>query len=192
MPGISDPGERVVQAAMAAGVAVEVVPGPSAVLTALVLSGLPAERFCFEGFLPRKGGKRSARLAALAAESRTTVVFESPQRVARTIDDLVAVCGPDRPFAAARELTKRHEEVWRGTLAAARAWVAGIEPRGEWVLVVGGAPEVETGDSEVLAALQGRLDAGLSRSAAVADVAADLGVARGRVYKLALEGSSGP
>jgi 16S rRNA (cytidine1402-2'-O)-methyltransferase len=192
MPGISDPGERVVQAAIAAGVAVEVVPGPSAVLTALVLSGLPAERFCFEGFLPRKGGQRSARLAALARESRTTVVFESPHRVARTLDDLVGACGLDRPVAATRELTKLHEEVWRGTLAEAQAWVAGMEPRGEWVLVVGGAAERETGDDEVVAALEERLGTGMSRSAAVAEVAAELGVPRGRVYKLALEGSRGP
>jgi 16S rRNA (cytidine1402-2'-O)-methyltransferase len=120
------------------------------------------------------------------------VVFESPHRVARTLDDLVGACGLDRPVAATRELTKLHEEVWRGTLAEAQAWVAGMEPRGEWVLVVGGAAERETGDDEVVAALEERLGTGMSRSAAVAEVAAELGVPRGRVYKLALEGSRGP
>ena len=117
MPGISDPGERLVRAAVDAGHVVEVVPGPSAAVTALVASGLPTGRYAFEGFLPRKGSGRSARLAEVAAERRTTVLYEAPHRLARTLADLAAACGADRRVAVARELTKLHEEVWRGTLA---------------------------------------------------------------------------
>ena len=116
MPGISDPGERLAAAAIEADVAVEVVPGPSAAITGLVASGLPAGRFVFEGFLPRKGSGRTARLAELAGERRTVVLYEAPHRVARTLADLVDVCGADRRVVLARELTKLYEEVRRGTL----------------------------------------------------------------------------
>ena len=122
MPGVSDPGSRVVRAVAAAGLTVTVVPGPSAVLTALVGSGLATDRFCFEGFLPRSGQERRSALAAVAAEPRTTVLFEAPGRVAATLADLAASCGPARPVSVARELTKLHEEFWRGTLAEAVAW----------------------------------------------------------------------
>ena len=114
MPGISDPGERLVRAAVEAGHAVEVVPGPSAAITALVASGLPTGRYAFEGFLPRKGSGRTARLAEIAAERRTTVLYEAPHRLARTLADLAAACGGDRRVAIGRELTKLHEEMWRG------------------------------------------------------------------------------
>lgn len=187
MPVISDPGERLVRAAADAGVPVEVVPGPSAALAGLVVSGLPAGRFCFEGFLPRKGAERAARLAALAVEPRTSVLYEAPHRVARTFDDLTVVCGPDRPVVAARELTKLHEQVWRGTLEEAVAWVSAVEPRGEWVLVLGGAPETAPAGGDVDAALRVRLAGGMERRAAVADVAASLGVARRLVYQAALD-----
>jgi 16S rRNA (cytidine1402-2'-O)-methyltransferase len=186
MPGISDPGERLVRAAVEAGVAVEVVPGPSAAITALVLSGLPADRFCFEGFLLRKGGERKRRLAAIAAETRTTVVFEAPHRVAALVLELGSACGADRPVAVARELTKMHEEVWRGTLGGAAAWLASGEPRGEYVLVIGGAPAVVVDDAAVERALERRLAAGDARRSAVDAVAAALDVPRRRVYQAAL------
>jgi len=188
MPSVSDPGARVVAAVAAAGLTVKVVPGPSAVLTALVASGLATDRFCFEGFLPRSGRHRTERLAAVAVEPRTTVLFEAPGRVAATLGSLAAVCGDDRPVVVARELTKLHEEVWRGTLADAADWAAdGV--RGEVVLVLAGAPAVvavEIGDDELAVALTERLAAGARTRGAVDDVAAAYGVARRQVYELAL------
>jgi 16S rRNA (cytidine1402-2'-O)-methyltransferase len=139
MPGISDPGERLVAATPAAGFAVEVVPGPSAAITALVVSGLPTSRFVFEGFLPRKGAARAERLRDLVGERRTIVLYEAPHRVARTLADLVGALGPARQVVLARELTKLHEETWRGSLAQAVDRVTEVEPRGEFVLVVDGA-----------------------------------------------------
>jgi 16S rRNA (cytidine1402-2'-O)-methyltransferase len=187
MPAISDPGERLVRAAAQAGVAVEVVPGPSAVIAALVLSGLATDRFCFEGFLPRKGGERRDRLAALAAETRTTVIYEAPHRVARTLGDLVEACGGERQVALVREITKRFEEVWRGTLAEAVERVAAQEPRGEWVLVVAGGEPAEVTEAAIAEAVAERVAAGAGRREAVDEVAAALGVPRNRVYRLALE-----
>ena len=188
MPGVSDPGTRVIAAVAAAGGVVTVVPGPSAALAALVASGLPTDRFCFEGFLPRSGRERAERLAALAGEVRTAVLFEAPGRVGRTLADLAAACGPDRPVAVARELTKVHEEVWRGTVADAAAWAAdGV--RGEVVVVLGGAPVAGppvVADEVLVAALAERLDAGERVRGAVDEVAAAHGVARRRVYDLAL------
>ena len=188
MPAVSDPGARVVAAVAAAGLPVTVVPGPSAVLAALVSSGLATDRFCFEGFLPRSGRDRAERLSALAAEPRTTVLFEAPGRTAATLRDLAGVCGADRPVAVARELTKLHEEVWRGTLAAAADWAAG-GVRGEVVVVLAGAPEVEAGeggDDVLLGALAEEAAAGARTRGAVDRVAADHRVARRRVYELAL------
>ncbi|MDQ2754879.1 MAG: 16S rRNA (cytidine(1402)-2'-O)-methyltransferase [Actinomycetota bacterium] len=130
MPGISDPGARIVETAVAAGVLVEVVPGPSAFVAALVASGLDAARFCFEGFLPPKGGERTARLSVLANETRTVVLYEAPHRVAKTLHDLRAVCGGERRVSVGRELTKLHEEIWRGNLDGALAWVSAAPPRG--------------------------------------------------------------
>jgi len=186
-PAVSDPGQRVVAAAVAAGHPVTVVPGPSAAIAALVASGLPTDRFVFEGFLPRKGAERGRRLAAAAAEQRTVVLYEAPHRVARTAADLAAACGPDRPVALARELTKVHEEVWRGTLRDLVARVAEVAPRGEHVLVLGGAAEAAAaGDADIEAALADRLAAGDDRRAAVAAVTEALGVPRRRVYELSL------
>jgi 16S rRNA (cytidine1402-2'-O)-methyltransferase len=193
MPAVSDPGARVAAAVAAAGLTVTVVPGPSAVLAALVSSGLATDRFCFEGFLPRSGRGRADRLATLATEPRTSVLFEAPGRVAATLADLGAVCGGDRPVAVARELTKLHEEVWRGTLEGAAAWAAG-GLRGEVVLVVAGAPEMEDAevDESVLAGeLTAALAAGARTRGAVDDVAARHGVPRRLVYELALRLRSG-
>jgi 16S rRNA (cytidine1402-2'-O)-methyltransferase len=188
MPAVSDPGARVAAAVAAAGLTVTVVPGPSAVLAALVSSGLATDRFCFEGFLPRAGRARTERLAALAAEPRTSVLFEAPGRVAGTLRDLAAVCGGDRAVAVARELTKLHEEVWRGTLDDAAAWAApGL--RGEVVLVLAGATvpgEGEVAESVLAADVTAALAAGARTRGAVDEVAARHGVPRRRVYELAL------
>ena len=187
MPGISDPGERLVAAAAAAGHTVEVVPGPSAALAGLVASGLPTGRFVFEGFLPRKGSGRTERLAAVASERRTVVLYEAPHRLARTLADLVGVCGPTRRVALARELTKLHEELWRGNLSGAVARCAEVEPRGEYVVVLDGAPAPAVADDDAIrAALAEARGAGASTRDAVSEVAAALGVGRRRVYDLAV------
>lgn len=188
MPAISDPGERVVRAVIDAGLPVTCVPGPSAALTALVLSGLPAARFSFEGFLPRKGPERARRLAEVAGDRRTTVLFEAPTRVAGTLRDLAAVCGPDRRVAVARELTKVHEEVWRGLLGdAVERADAAAGARGEHVLVVEGAPEPDpAGPDDIEDALRARLAAGDDKRAAVAAVTTALGVSKRTVYDAAL------
>ena len=189
MPGVSDPGARLVSGVAAAGLTVTVVPGPSAVLAALVGSGLATDRFCFEGFLPRSGKERRSALTALAAETRTTVVFEAPGRVAGTLADLVETCGAERPVVVARELTKLHEEFFRGSMAEAASWAGSRTVRGEVVLVVGGAPVVEdqgVGDDVLSAALAERLGAGERTRGVVDDVAAAFGVPRRRVYELAL------
>jgi 16S rRNA (cytidine1402-2'-O)-methyltransferase len=186
MPGISDPGAQLVRACLDAGLPVEAVPGPSAALTAVVLSGLPSDRFVFEGFLPRKGRARAERIAALADEPRTTVLFEAPGRVRATLADLAAACGPHRPVAVARELTKVFEDVWRGTLADAARHAERTEPRGEHVVVVGPAPErAPPGDAEVEAAVRAALADGRSARDAASDVANALGVPRRRAYDAA-------
>jgi 16S rRNA (cytidine1402-2'-O)-methyltransferase len=186
MPGISDPGAGLVRACLDAGLPVETVPGPSAVVTALVLSGLPTDRFVFEGFLPRKGRARAARLAVVADEPRTTVLFEAPGRVRATLADLAAACGPDRAVALARELTKAFEEMWRGKLADAARHVQRAEPRGEHVIVVGPAAErAPAGDAEVEAAVRAALADGRSARDAASDVAHALGVPRRRAYAAA-------
>lgn len=187
LPVLSDPGEQLVRAATATGHRVEVVPGPSAAATALVGSGLPAGRFTFEGFLPRKGSGRGQRLGEVAAERRTVVLYEAPHRLARTIDDLVAVCGPDRRVVVARELTKLHEEWFRGTLAQAAQWCASSEPRGELVVVIDGAPVPPPAtEHDVDAAVRAALAAGLSARDAADEVAAALAVPRRQAYQAAI------
>ena len=187
MPGISDPGQRVVAAVAGAGHRMEVVPGPAALVAALVVSGMATDRFVFEGFLPRKGTDRRRRIDGLVREHRTAVLYEAPHRVAVTVVDLLAACGADRPVALARELTKVHEEVWRGTLGAASDHLSTKVPRGEYVIVLGGAPEAApASDADIEAALAGRLAAGDDRRGAVAAVASELDVAKRRVYELAL------
>jgi 16S rRNA (cytidine1402-2'-O)-methyltransferase len=190
MPAISDPGQRVVAAVLDAGLAVEVVPGPTALATALVLSGLPSDRFCFEGFLPRKGPDRAARLAEVAAEVRTVVLYEAPHRLRRTLEDLVAVAGADRPVAVGRELTKLHEEVWRGRLGEACDRAAGDPPRGEHVVVLGGAPAApapQWDDDDLRSLLLAAIERGSSRRDATDEVVARTGAPRRRVYALAAE-----
>jgi len=189
-PGISDPGERLVRAVTAEGYPVEVVPGPSAAIAALVTSGLPTGRFVFEGFLPRKGSGRTERLHVLASETRTIVLYEAPHRLARTLADLVDALGAERRVAVARELTKLHEEVVRGTLADALAWATRDTPRGEHVLVIEGAPEAEdASDDEVLVAVRDALARGLSTRDAASEVAHALGVPKRRAYSLATAAS---
>ncbi|WP_419848911.1 16S rRNA (cytidine(1402)-2'-O)-methyltransferase [Candidatus Poriferisocius sp.] len=186
-PAVSDPGAKVVKAALKIGGEVEAVPGPSAALAALVVSGLPTGRFCFEGFLPKKGRPRAERIEELARESRTMVLFEAPHRLARTLGDLASALDRDRVVAIVREQTKLHEEIWRGTLADAVARVEDIEPRGEYVLVVAGCPDpAPPSESQIRAALDELLADGLSRRDAAAAVAADLGVSRRAAYQLSL------
>jgi 16S rRNA (cytidine1402-2'-O)-methyltransferase len=187
-PGISDPGAWLAAQLAAAGATVSTVPGPSSVLGALVVSGLPTDRFCVEGFLPRKGPERRRRLGALMADARTTVVLEAPNRVAATLAELAAT-DEARPVAVVRELTKLHEEVWRGTLGEAASVFAAREIRGEVVLVVGGAPPAPpAGDDDVEAAVREALghdpSAGPRQVAEL--VAASLGVPRRRAYEAAL------
>ena len=193
LPGISDPGERLVRAAAEEGLEVSVVPGPSAALAALAISGLPTGRVAFEGFLPRRGSGREERLADLRTERRTMVLFEAPHRLARTLGDLVASLGPDRRVALVRELTKLHEEVWRGTLAEALGRSEADDPRGEHVVVVegGGLPEAAA-DDELSAALEARVAAGLSTRDAVAEVASAFAVPKRRVYAIATGSTGAP
>ncbi|MUH50032.1 MAG: 16S rRNA (cytidine(1402)-2'-O)-methyltransferase [Actinobacteria bacterium] len=187
MPGISDPGERLVRAAIEHHHTVSAVPGPSAEVMALVISGLPSHRYVFEGFLPRSGTERAQRLREATAERRTVVLYEAPHRLARTLAELHSICGPDRRVVLARELTKLHEEVWRGTLGEAVARVAEREPQGEYVIVLDGA-ELPPGatDDDIRAALDTSLGAGASRKSAVASVAQLLDVPKNRVYDIAL------
>jgi len=189
-PGISDPGSRLVRAVLDAGLPVSAVPGPAALVMALVISGFDTTRFVFEGFLPRSGRDRTVRLAEVAAERRTIVLYEAPHRVQRTVADLAAACGGERRVALARELTKKFEEVWRGTLADAVAHVAEHEPRGEYVVVVEGAPVVsvdDLSDEAILDALRAALAADDNRKTAVATVMAQTGAPKRRVYDLALQ-----
>ena len=174
--------------ALAASAGVEAVPGASAVLAALVVSGLPTGRFCFEGFLPRKGVKRGDRIAALVNESRTTVLFEAPHRLTRTLAELAQAMGDVRRIAIVREQTKLHEEVWRGTLGAAVLWAQANELRGEHVLVLAGSDELPTPtEAQVRAAFTEQVAEGLSRRDAAIAVAKDLGVSRRVVYQLSLK-----
>jgi 16S rRNA (cytidine1402-2'-O)-methyltransferase len=178
-----------VVAAVEAGIPVTALPGPSAVTTALAVSGLPVDRFCFEGFLPRKAGERRRALAELAAEARTLVFFEAPHRLAAALADLAAAFGADRPAAVCRELTKVHEEVRRGTLGELAEWATG-DVRGEITLVVAGAAPL-TGSGEAPAELANRVAereaAGLSRKDAIADVAREHRVPKRNVYAAVLQ-----
>ena len=190
MPGVSDPGYRLTAAAAAAGIRVTVLPGPSAVTAALAVSGLPTDRFCFEGFPPRGGGERARRFAELATEPRTIVFFESPRRAGTTLRELAAVFGAERRAVVCRELTKTHEEIRRGPLGELAAWADG-GLRGEITLVVGGAtaasPEARAAEVSTAAAeVDRRVASGSSRKDAVAAVAAEAGLPRRLVYEAAV------
>ncbi len=192
MPSVSDPGFRLVREAHEAGVAVTSLPGPSAALAALVLSGLPVARFAFEGFLPRKAGDRRRRLASLATEERTMVFFEAPHRLIDSLADMVATLGPDRQAAVCRELTKTYEEVKRGSLAELAEWsTEGI--RGEITVVIDGASPEEvrsaaglSTDAEITEAVASAMAEGLSRKDAAAQVAQAAGLSKRRVYDVSL------
>ena len=194
MPAVSDPGYRLVAAAVAAGVRVTALPGPSAVTAALAVSGLPSDRFCFEGFLPRRGGERTRRLAELAGQPRTMVLFESPRRLATTLGELAKAFGDERGAVVCRELTKTHEEVRRGTLAELAAWASG-GVLGEITLVVAGAPQAAEPDGEEMAAataeVASRVATGISRKDAIAAVAAERGLRRNALYRC-IVGSASP
>jgi 16S rRNA (cytidine1402-2'-O)-methyltransferase len=184
MPSVSDPGYRLVAAAVEHDITVTAVPGPSAVLTALAVSGLPVDRFCFEGFLPRKAGERSRRLASLAGEERTMVFFEAPHRTLAALEAMRDALGADRPAAVCRELTKTHEEVRRGPLGELAEWAAdGV--RGEVTIVVQGAARTATvaGDAASLrAAVADAEAAGSTRKEAIAEVARLAGLPKREVY----------
>jgi 16S rRNA (cytidine1402-2'-O)-methyltransferase len=193
MPGISDPGYRLVAAAAAAGLRVTVLPGPSAVTAALAVSGLPTDRFAFEGFPPRRAGERARRFAELAGEQRTLVFFESPRRLGDTLAALADALGPSRPAVVCRELTKTHEEVRRGTLGELSAWAADGQ-LGEITIVVAGARPRRADPADIgpqaaarVAALE---QAGTPRKAAIAEVARELGVRKRDVYDALLAAKS--
>lgn len=188
-PAISDPGERMVRAVIDAGFTVQATPGPAAFIMAVTLSGLPTARIAFDGFLPRAGAERRERLTEVARERRTIVLYEAPHRLQRTLSDLTDVCGGDRRVVLAREMTKLHEEMWRGTLTEAVAHSIAVEPRGEYVIVL--APfeqgSVDITDEDIRHELSTRLQAGFSKRDAIDEVTAALGIARKRVYAIAVE-----
>lgn len=186
MPAISDPGERVVAAVAAAGLRVTVIPGASAMPAALAISGLPTDRFCFEGFLPRKVSERTARLRLLATEPRTSILYEAPHRLAAAVEELVLACGNDRRIVLVRELTKLHEEVWRGTCAGLALRLSASAVKGECVIVLEGAPLLkEATDADLVSALQEALSEGQTKRDAITAVSDNYAVPRNHVYDLA-------
>ena len=191
MPGLSDPGYRLVRTAVDSSVTVEVVPGPTAAISALAISGLPPARFVFEGFLPRKSGERRRRLEELRDEQRTLVFYESPHRIEDTLSDMSEVFGP-RPAALARELTKMHEEVRRGTLTELLEGARSVAPRGEIVMVVGGAlrRDRQVDPAELAGAARALMNDGVERRAAMQQVAREAGVSRRDVFDALLEPES--
>lgn len=187
-PGLSDPGFELVQVALERGHEVTSIPGPSAPIAALVASGLPTDSFIFLGYLPRKASARRALIESLSNEPRTLVFFEVPHRIQKTLGDLIAILGEERLTALGRELTKLHEEMVRGTLGEVQAHVASGEPRGEYTLVLGGAPSPgKWTEYEVMEAMRARIDTGLNRSSAARQIAAESGWDRQEVYRLSLE-----
>ena len=189
MPTVSDPGFVLVRAAIEAGIAVTVIPGPSAVLAALAVSGLPTDRFSFEGFLPRKSGERKKFFNELLGESRTMVFFESPHRIKDSLEDALAVFGPDRKATVSRELTKKFEETVRGSLAEVLEW-AQVEPRGELVLVIAGVSQEEKPEAtqaDLLEAVEFARNSGLSLKQSVAKVALANGVSKSDLYQQVLD-----
>ncbi|MGI9605433.1 MAG: 16S rRNA (cytidine(1402)-2'-O)-methyltransferase [Acidimicrobiales bacterium] len=187
MPAISDPGERVVRSVLDAGHGVTAAPGVSAVVAALAMSGLSTERFVFDGFLPRKGVERARMMALLEREERTTVLYEAPHRIRRTIDELAQLLGPERSVVIARELTKKFEDIWRGTLSGAQEHLQSVEPRGEYVVVVGGVEPRTATDDVLIEALQRELTSGATKRDAVDAVVQEYDAPKRHVYSLALD-----
>lgn len=189
MPGISDPGYDLVQACAAAAIPVVPIPGPTAAIAALSASGLPTDRFVFEGFLPAKGTTRRQRLEALAAETRTMILYEAPHRLRSTLQDLAEALGSERAITLARELTKLHEEFWRGTLKAASEHYQERPPQGEFTLVIAGANPEQPQLSEAMlkAELLSLIQQGISRSQASRQLAQQTSLSRRQIYQLALE-----
>lgn len=192
-PGVSDPGADLVRLAIAAGHEVEALPGPTAFVPALVLSGLPLARFTFDGFLPRKGGARRRRIATIARRDHPTAIYEAPPRVAATLADLAEACGEERPASVSRELSKKHEETARGSLAELATRFARTAPRGECVIIVGGRAEDDVPDAD---APEGQALAAALASAGVTgrtlrDALQALGVPRNDAYRLALDAHEG-
>ncbi|WP_062203608.1 16S rRNA (cytidine(1402)-2'-O)-methyltransferase [Demequina salsinemoris] len=186
MPTVSDPGYRVVSEAIAADVPVTVLPGPSAVLTALALSGLPTDRFCFEGFAPRKAGERARAFGSLVAEPRTMVFFEAPHRLVDTLRAMVEAWGADRQGSVSRELTKTYEETRRGTLGELVAWAEESQPRGEIVVCVAGRPAEALGTEAAVQEALARIDGGERAKDVVADLATTTGLPRRDLYDAVL------
>jgi 16S rRNA (cytidine1402-2'-O)-methyltransferase len=187
VPLVSDPGHVLVSAAVARDLPVTVLPGPSAVTAAVAVSGIPVDRWCFEGFLPRKAGERRTRLAELARDARALVIFESPRRLAVTLADLVGAFGASRRATVCRELTKTHEEVRRGELSELAAWAADHDVLGEVTVVIAGAPATtpEVDPEALRREIETRVTAGASRRDAVDAVAAETGLPRRVVYEAA-------
>lgn len=188
MPGISDPGYELVKACIEAGITVVPIPGASAVITALSAAGLPTDRFVFEGFLPAKGKERKERLDFLTSETRTIIFYEAPHRLRQTLQNLGEVLGTEREIVLARELTKLHEEFWRGDIGEAIAHYTERQPQGEYTLVVAGMPPAkpQLSEAELKVELQQLMAAGISRSQASRQLAKVTSISRSQLYQLAL------
>ncbi|MEY3846103.1 MAG: hypothetical protein RJA66_370 [Actinomycetota bacterium] len=186
MPTVSDPGFLLVRAAVAGGIAVTIIPGPSAVLSALAVSGLPTDRFTFEGFLPRKSGDRKKAFESLAREPRTMVFFESPHRILESLEDAATVLGPERQASVSRELTKKFEHTQRGTLPELVDW-AKSEPKGEMVLVIAGAQVVEAKSEDLVQQVLALIEDGIGLKQAVAEIAGAAGAGKSELYQSVLE-----
>jgi 16S rRNA (cytidine1402-2'-O)-methyltransferase len=186
MPTVSDPGFLLVRAAVAGGIAVTIIPGPSAVLSALAVSGLPTDRFTFEGFLPRKSGDRKKAFESLAREPRTMVFFESPHRILESLEDAATVLGSERQASVSRELTKKFEHTQRGTLPELVDW-AKSEPKGEMVLVIAGAQVVEAKSEDLVQQVLALIEDGIGLKQAVAEIAGAAGAGKSELYQSVLE-----
>jgi 16S rRNA (cytidine1402-2'-O)-methyltransferase len=189
MPGISDPGYELVCACVADQIAVVPIPGPSAVIAAIAAAGLPSDRFVFEGFLPVKGKPRQERLESLKTEPRTTILYESPHRLVKTLIDLGEVLSLDRPITLARELTKRYEEFWRGTIGEALAHYETATPKGEFTVAIAPAPQTTAAPStaEITQSLKNLIAQGLSRSKASRQLAEQTNLSKREIYQISLE-----
>lgn len=188
MPGISDPGYELVRECAKVGISVTPIPGATAAITALSAAGLPTDRFVFEGFLPAKGKERRSRLTLLQPETRTIILYEAPHRLPRTLEELGTILGRDRALVLARELTKRYEEFWHGTIAEAITHLSQRQPKGEYTLVIAGTQEDSTlmlSESEIQAEMQGLIEQGMTRSQASRHLASLTSLSRRQIYSLA-------